>query len=224
MPDIKSALQQALERGKREYLNKTLNEWDEDEQKQIKGEVMPAPTKNLFGITNNVSRETFNHIKHNPHLGIAAIRDGMVEKGFKDSTVTTLVYQMAVAGLIVKGVDSTFTAAVPEFKPFNIGKIRKAEKLKRQAEDKAKIAAFGKTELAKKKIVMITRRKAEPVQDASAAGIGALPVSTDVKVDGHKIGTFKEYAPWKPEDTVDTLSLGQAKAVHAYLQKLFGAL
>lgn len=210
---------------KAEALKSTLNEWDQDEQKQIKGEDMSAQPKHLFGVTNNASRETFYFIKDNPNLGIAEIKAGLVARGFKESTVSSLAYQMVVAGLCAKSnIDHTFIAIADEFTPFNVNKIRRELKLKQQAEDKAKMDAFAKRDEGKK-IVMVKRRTAEDVAQAQdAAGIGALTVSTDVKVDGHKIGTFKQHAPWKPEDTVDQLTLVQAKAVHAYLQKVFGAL
>jgi hypothetical protein len=208
-----------------EQLREKLLEWDQDEQKQINGEVMPAQPKHLFGVTNNASRETFYFIKDNPNLGIADIKAGMMARGFKESTVSSLAYQMVVAGLCAKSnIDHTFIAIADEFKPFNISKLRREAKLKQQAADKDKMAELAKRD-AGKKIVMITRRTAEDVAKAQeAAGIGALPVKTDVSVDGHKIGTFKQHTPWKPEDTVDQLTLVQAKAVHAYLQKLFGAL
>jgi hypothetical protein len=207
---------------KRETLNNTLNEWDQDEQKQIKGEVMPAQPRHLFGVTNNASRETFYFIKDNPNLGIADIKAGMAAKGFKESTVSSLAYQMVVAGLCAKSnIDHTFIALAEDFKPFNVSKIRRELKLKQLAEDKAKIAAFGKKDEGKR-VVMITRRKAEPEQHADVAGIGALTVKTDGYRAG--LGMVKDQAAWKPEDTVDQLTLVQAKAVHAYLQKLFGAL
>lgn len=214
MPDIKSALQRALEQGKREYLNKTLNEWDEDEQKQIKGELMTTTTaKNLFKPTNNASRDTFNYIRNNPGQRIAEIRAGL--KQHKESTVSSLVYQMVMADMIRKDDNTSgFHAVVPEFIPYNIGKIRKEKKQARRTEELARVTP-------PRKIVVVKRRTAEDVAKAQeSAGIGALTVNTDQPIK-YK---FKEHAAWKPEDTVDTLTLMQAKAVHAYLQKLFGAL
>jgi len=211
------------EASKRESLNNTLNEWDQDEQKQIKGEIMDTTQKHLFPIKNNASRETFNFVRDNPNLTISQIKAAMVAKGFKENTVSSLVYQMNTAGMVAKNqIDHTFMAIAKEFIPYNIGRIRREEKLKRQAEAKA-------MQDNAKKVVMITRRTAKDAEDAhnaNVAGIGALTVNADqpVHVDGHKIGTFKQHTPWRPEDTVDTLSLAQAKAVHAYLQKLFGAL
>jgi hypothetical protein len=201
---------------KREALNNTLNAWDQDEQKQIKGELMTTTTqaRHLFGVTNNASRDTFNYVRDNPGQRISEIRKGLQQH--KETTVSSLVYQMVMADMIRKDENTSgFHAIVPEFTPYNIGKIRKEKMQARRAEELARTSP--------RKIVIVKRKtngEAASAHDASVAGIGALPVKADPQVKY----TFKEHAAWKPEDTVDTLTLMQAKAVHAYLQQLFGAL
>jgi hypothetical protein len=203
---------------KREALNNTLNAWDQDEQKQIKGELMTTTTqaRHLFGVTNNASRDTFNYIRDNPGLRIAEIKKGLQQH--KETTVSSLVYQMVMADMIRKDDNTSgFHTVVPAFVPYNIGKIRKEKMQARRAEELARTAPPAR------KIVIVKRKtsdEAASAHDANVAGIGALPVKADPQVKY----TFKEHAAWKPEDTVDTLTLMQAKAVHAYLQKLFGAL
>jgi len=214
MPDIKSALQQALEQGKREYLNKTLNEWDQDEQKQIKGELMTTTTqaKHLFGVTNNASRDTFNYIRNNPGQRISEIKKGLQQH--KETTVSSLVYQMVMADMIRKDDNTSgFHTIVPEFIPYNIGKIRREKMQARRAEELARTTAPRKIVIVKRK----TSGEAASAHDASVAGIGALTVNAEQPLQARP-------RPWRPEDTVDQLTLVQAKAVHAYLQKLFGAL
>ena len=199
---------------KREALNNTLNEWDQDEQKQIKGETMTTTTaKHLFRPTNNASRDTFNYIRNNPGQRIAEIRAGL--KQHKESTVSSLVYQMVMADMVRKDDNTSgFHTVVPEFLPYNIGKIRREKNQARRTEELARVTP-------PRKIVLVKRRTQDEAKpDANAAGIGALTVNTDQPIK-YK---FKEHAAWKPEDTVDTLTLMQAKAVHAYLQKLYGAL
>ena len=206
---------------KKEYLTATLNEWDEDEQKQIKGEIMQATRKSLFGISNNASRETFNYVLSNPGKTISEIKAALNAQGFKESTVTTLVYQMATAELFRKDNEGKFFAIKKEFEPFNISKLRRAAKTQQQAEDKAKIAAFGKRELSKQ-VVIVKRRTAEQAEaahNANVAGIGALTVNAEQPTPAPA-----RPRPWRPEDVVDQLTLAQAKEVHAYMQKVFGAL
>jgi hypothetical protein len=201
---------------KREALNNTLNEWDQDEQKQIKGEIMTTTQHHLFQPTNNASRDTFNYVRDNPGLRVSEIKAGLSQH--KESTVTTLVYQMVLAGLLRKDATGGFYSIVPEFVPFNINKVRREKKKEQQAAQQKANAKLPKP-------VVHLKRKAngggfEVTPNANGAGIGALPVKAEPQVKY----TFKEHAAWKPEDTVDTLTLMQAKAVHAYLQKLFGAL
>lgn len=194
---------------KAEALKSTLNEWDADEQKQIKGEAMQANKPHVFGVTNNASRDTFNFVRNNPGRTISELKKGLSQH--KGSTVSALAYQMVVVGMFRKDENTRgFYAIVPEFIPYNINKIRKERRKKTQQQMQVL------NEAAPKKVIMITRRKAKPEQDAITAGIGALTVNTDQQVTH----TLK----WKPQDTVDQLTLVQAKAVHAYLQQVFGAL
>jgi len=198
------------EAAKKESLKSTLNEWDVDEQKQIKGEVMNTTKKHLFGVKNNASRDTFNYVRDNPGLGINELKKRLSQH--KENTVSSLVYQMVTAGMLHKD-DNTggFHAIVPEFIPYNINKIRRERLLKQQKE-----MAVLNEKTPPKKVVLITRRKTQPEQDANVAGIGALTVNADQPM---RVAT-----PWKPEQVVDQLTLAQAKAVHAYLQQVFGAL
>jgi hypothetical protein len=197
------------EAAKRESLNNTLNAWDEDEQKQIKGELVNTTQKHLFGVTNNASRTTFNYVRDNPGLRVGDITKALTAQGYKETTVSSLLYQMVTVGLFRKdGYTSQFFATKPEFEPYNINKIRREkaeEQRKRDAEMLAEVPSPAR------KVVLIKRRTPEP--DANAAGIGAL-VTTDQPLND----------AWRPEDVVDQLTLVQAKAVHAYLQKVFGAL
>jgi hypothetical protein len=203
------------EASKRESLNNTLNAWDQDEQKQIKGELMTTNTqaKHLFGVTNNASRDTFNYVRDNPGQRIAEIRKGLQQH--KETTVSSLVYQMVMADMIRKDENTSgFHTIVPAFIPYNIGKIRREKMQARRAEEVARTAPPAR------KIVIVKRKtsgEAASAHDATSVGIGALTVSAEQPLQARP-------RPWRPEDTVDQLTLVQAKAVHAYLQKLFGAL
>lgn len=180
------------EAAKKEELKATLNEWDQDEQRQIKGEDM---AKKTFNVTNNASRDTFNYVRDNAGKRIAEVKAGLPHH--KAGTVASLVYQMVMAGLIRKDENTSgFYALADEFKPFSINKVRRQKK---------------QEEAAERKLVIVKRRtaqEAEAAHNANLAGIGALA---------------SRPRPWRPEDVVDTLTLGQAIAVHKHLQQLFGA-
>lgn len=214
MATLGEQLRAAIEaKEKKEALASTLNEWDADEQKQIKGEVMQTTKTHLFGIKNNASRDTFNFVRDNPGYTIGELKKALSKH--KESTVSSLAYQMVMAGMLRKdGNTGGFHAIVPEFIPYNISKVRRARMQKQQQE----MAALVK-DTPKKKVVLIKRRtpdQAQAAHNANAAGIGALTVNADQPM---RVAT-----PWKPEQVVDQLTLAQAKAVHAYLQQVFGAL
>lgn len=202
------------EAAKKEALQTTLNEWDNDEQKQIKGEIMNTTAAHLFQPTNNASRDTFSYVLNNPGKRISEIKAGL--SNHKPNTVGSLVYQMVVAGLLRKDENTcTFHAIKSEFTPFSINKLRKNRK---QAAE------------PRRKIVIVKHRTAQEAEAAhnanvagTSSGLGALTANVNIGVPANVELTPRPH-PWRPEDTVDTLTLFQAIAVHKHLQQLFGAL
>ena len=189
----------------REQLKSILPEWEQEQAKlesakQInqnpKATMEQTTTRHLFKPTNNASRETFNAVRDFPNQQPVFYADMLEKKGFKHGTVRSLLYQLTNQGQFNRADNGGLTAKTNAYVPLKTNKTHK--KIKKQA--------------------AVVKQQAAPVQ----AGIGSLATN----VDGHKagMGTFKQHQVWKPEDTVDLLTLMQAKAVHAYLQKLFGAL
>jgi predicted flap endonuclease-1-like 5' DNA nuclease len=192
-------------------LQTILPAWEEEQAlieqtKQInhnpKATMEQVTKRHLFKPTNNASRETFNAVRDFPNQKPKFYADMLERKGFKHSTVRSLIYQMTRQKQFRQDISGALTTVANAYVPLKSSKSPVVKQLK------AKNPAM-------------VKKPSAPVQPA---GIGALPVKTDVSVDGHKIGTFKQHAAWKPEDTVDQLTLVQAKAVHAYLQNVFGAL
>jgi hypothetical protein len=74
MPDLKSEL------------SKVINAWE------------PTPTKEepkkYFTTTNNVCRATFDHIRDNPGKTRKEVCNALAERGYKESSTTTLIGQM----------------------------------------------------------------------------------------------------------------------------------
>ena len=113
MPDIQSEL------------SKVLNEWDKPEP------VINQPKeKRMFPVKNNVSHETYNHIRTNPGLTTAEITAAMVAKGFKESSVSTLVYQMRLAGRVRRDENSKIYSIAPTLKPIKGSELKAARKAK----------------------------------------------------------------------------------------------
>jgi hypothetical protein len=105
MPDIKTALQEAL--------SKTATAWAEDDEAHHKMEpkteqAMPEnnPAKEHFAVTNNVCRATFDCIKHNPGSTRKEIIDALSSQGYKAASTATLIGQMlqAIPRARLKGV------------------------------------------------------------------------------------------------------------------------
>ena len=76
MPDIKTALEKAL------------NEWEPEPMPET------IPSKPYFTVTNNVTRITFEYIRDNPGKTRKEVCNALFEKGFKHSSTTTLIGQM----------------------------------------------------------------------------------------------------------------------------------
>jgi hypothetical protein len=91
MPDIKTALQEALA--------KTANEWAADDEAHHKTEPEPMPEttpshKPYFTTTNNVCRATFEYIRDNPGKTRKEVCNTLLERGYKIASTTTLIGQM----------------------------------------------------------------------------------------------------------------------------------
>ena len=88
-----------------EEMNKVLSEWEKPtpEPQPTEANTMTAPkTKYPFAVTNNVCRETFNYVKS--HAGTTATQAAvaLVQRGYKHSSVTSLMAQMTRQGQMRK--------------------------------------------------------------------------------------------------------------------------
>jgi len=182
MPDIKSEL------------SKVLSDWDRDDA------IADQPKeKRMFPQPNNVSHDTYNYIHLNPGLTTAQITNAMVAKGFKESSVSSLVYQMRLAGRVSRDGDSKIYSIEPKLKPIKASELREARKINATAHRPKP-------------------KKAAPVAKQSA-GIAALqPQATQPK----------QPAPAKAEritvdldEWINEVSLMQARMVYMKLKAIF---
>ena len=125
MPDLRSELSKIKEKQMSKDLNSTISEWaatDTQEPDTKEGKL-------FFAVTNNVSRETFNTIRDNPGKSFSEILDSMVKRGFKKSSVGSLIAQLVKAGQAVKDVNGRFYATQNAYTP-----IKSTVSLKKKAE------------------------------------------------------------------------------------------
>jgi len=215
MPDIKTALQQALA--------KTATEWAADDEAHHKIEpkqektmtvtvsattptpaapAAPAPTP-AKPATTNLSRTTFELIRDNPGLTMGVAMTVLEKKGFKPSSVSSLIYQMIKVRLIVADPNGKLTAVVSEYVPIQTSMIRKR---KAKAKDKA---------------------KAKPVLAAGLASIAPVAAPLPRKhIEIVNTRTGEVFNPrkeeWTVESVIGSLNVRQAMAVYDELRKIFG--
>jgi predicted transcriptional regulator len=124
MPDIKTALSTAL------------TEWEQDDKQQEK-QMQKAPYVPHFKVTNNVTRATFDHVKDNPHQSCKTICAALEKRGYKSSSIGSLLTQFVKNGLCVRDANGNYTAIAYEYSPIKVRKQLKAKQAK-QVIEKAK--------------------------------------------------------------------------------------
>jgi hypothetical protein len=217
MPDMQTALKTALTR--------TLQEWDDD------GEISPQtptinttinnsvptpsqaiPMKKTFGITNNISRVTFDYIKNNPGSTRKEIIEALEHQGFVGGSVSSLVAQMR-RNQMVHETNNLYYADIPEYRPIkSLKALKKMEAPiappKRKYEKKA-VTGIG----------ALLREKLEntpmPSQDALDAAAYAMGGHTPKRM----ISLVRVKSP---EDILKDMTVYQAHDLYRHLKEMFG--
>jgi hypothetical protein len=218
MPDINTALRTALENSKRETLHKTLDAWEQDEKETQLEKPMIAGKTNLFEVTTNVSRETFNFVRDNPGCNMAQIKQAMGAKGYNIGSVGSLLTQFVFQKHIHRGVDGSHTIISKEYTPLmSRAKWEKIHGITNT--DKRK-------ERMKKKLQQVIAAKQK--QDAKAAGISALTVQ-EKKFQDEYAESARQHANsilltrnWTAQGVVDKLTVMQARQLYDLLKQIFG--
>jgi hypothetical protein len=185
MPDLKTEM------------SKVLNAWEQDETDTLARPMVAGPDgRVVFGVTNNVSRETFNFVKNNPAQTHLTVTEALSKRGFKKTSVASLLTQFVKQGLISRDADGTYCAEAEEYSPLKSTKKLRAEgKLKTKPKTKAKA-----------KVVKVPR----------SAGIAAL------KVVPTTINTSSVATAWDAETVINNIGLKQAHALYKELSTYFG--
>ena len=184
MPDLKSEMR------------KVLSAWEQDiEQLQQEKQVNNTKTTpHRFTPINNVSTETFNHVKKNPRSTSTQVCAALGARGFKKSSVGSLLAQFVRQGQMAKTNNGEYYTIVPAYIPLKSSKASRAT-----PKPKPKVKA---------KAVPI---KAKP----QSAGIAALKVEPRREVTG-------VISSWDADTIIDNIGLKQARALYDGLKKIFG--
>ena len=132
MADIKTAL------------SGILSEWELDNKQQEK-QVKTTTYVPHFKVTNNVTRATFDFVKDNPHQSCKTICATLEKRGYKSSSIGSLLTQFVKNGLCVRDANGNYTAIAHEYTPIKVRKQVKAKQViaKAKATRGEGIAALG---------------------------------------------------------------------------------
>jgi hypothetical protein len=152
MPDIKTALQQALA--------KTANTWAADDEAHQKIEPVKTETpkeidmpKQYFQATNNVTRATFDYVYQNPGKLRKEVLNALQDQGFKRSSTTSLIGQFVKSGAFVeRGTHRLLFATSSQYTPLKTARRKKVANV-----DKA--VAKPEAAPAQRKYVEITSKR-----------------------------------------------------------------
>ena len=187
MPDLKTALQNALNRNQQDNVNTALlNAWDKDtaDSKAQQGEsTVPTTT---FPITSNISRNLFNLVRDNPGIQFYDIKKRLSQHN--PNSLGSLLTQMVNQGMLKREGDHLryhYSAIIPEYRPIKTRKKKAQE--------------------AKKRVVTIVRRTVKensPIVPSSA-GLAALANADARQVSGNH---YKDMPiqPWSVMEAVLT--------------------
>jgi hypothetical protein len=151
MADLQTALSQAL------------TQWEP--QPEITEEKQMETKKTLFEPTNNVSRETFNYILHSKGCTVNDITKELTKKGYKESSVSSLTYQMLKQGMIGRREDGMLEALIPAYTP-----VKTRRPTKKKAKGKATITKLSNAPIQPKQPKQPSQniQPKQPAQDNAA--------------------------------------------------------
>jgi len=203
VPDIQTALANALKT--------TINDWEKDDMQTTQTNTQG---KKFFGVTNNVTRATFDYLKKHPNLTSAEICADMTRLGFKDSSVGSLLAQFAKQGLAERDDRGRYITIVDEYRPLKAKKktltlVSKPEEIKpKRKYEKRAVTGIG----------ALLREKLEntpmPSRDALDAAAYAM--------GGHRPALTKLVRTKSPEDIIGNMTVYQARELYDHLKQMFG--
>lgn len=182
MPDLRTALEIALSKAQAAPATPAIPaEWDDETTNATITEVSTTKTQSTeaprvyFQTTNNVTRETFNFVRDNPGFSRIGVANVLEDRGFKKSSITSLLGQMLKQGLI-RETDNCLFANQPEYTPLKAKKVE--QKVEQKVETKVKRVASTNTLLAEefdaqKFVDAMTLKQAKAVYDYLRGVFGA---------------------------------------------------
>jgi predicted transcriptional regulator len=116
----------------RTAMSGVLDEWELDNQQQEK-QVQTTQEKPYFSVTNNVTRATFEYVKNNPVCASGEVSRALEQRGYKPSSVGSLLTQFVKKGLCTRDAQNRYSVAVSEYVPMKAPKKLKAAQVIQKA-------------------------------------------------------------------------------------------
>jgi len=209
MPDIKTALLNAITKTKQEKLMdaQTLNEWDNGTADSKAETGAGQKVVSRFPVTTNITRAVFNHVLNNPGTTFAQAVQAM--PNHSKESISSLLSQMARQGLIRReGTKARYNyyAIVQEFRPLKCGTQMKKLAAKAQAAQVAQPIERKRVVIVRPKIVG-QKVEIETVTEAPTnAGLAALKAHTGVSADAVQVsGTHYKDMPVQPWSVMESV-------------------
>ena len=219
MPDLQTALNNALNN----TLKNTINDWEKDDMQTTQANTQPKATR-FFDITNNVTRATFDYVKHRPNETSAEICASMERLGYKSSSVGSLLAQFAKQGLAERDDRGRYITIVDEYKPLKTKKkevkaVSKPVDVPKRKYEKKAVTGIGA--LLREKLEN-TPMPSQDALDAAAYAMGGVTASEPLLHTTQRKAFVSLVRTKTPHDILQDMTVYQAHELYRHLKEMFG--
>ena len=167
--------------------------------------------KKTFGITNNISRVTFDYIKNNPGSTRKEIIEALEHQGFAGGSTSSLIAQMRRNNMVHE-TNNLYYADIAEYRPIkSLKALRKMD---------APIAP-AKRKYEKKAVTGIGALLREKLENTPMPSQDALDAASFVLTEPNK-RMISLVRVKKPEDILKDMTVYQAHDLYRHLKEMFG--
>ena len=212
MPDIQTAFKVAL--------SKTLQQWDDDGEtfsppsptinttinNSVSAPSQEIPVKKTFGITNNISRVTFDYVKNNPGSTRKEIIQALEHQGFACDSTSSLIAQMR-RNKMIHETNNLYYADIPEYRP--IKSLKAMKKLEQ-------VPAPPKRKYTKRDVTGIGALLKERLDSTP------MPIVSEHTAPKQKGFLTTLVRTRSPEDILKDMTVYQAHELYRHLKEMFG--
>jgi hypothetical protein len=169
--------------------------------------------KKTFGVTNNISRVTFDYIKNNPGSTRKEIIQALEHQGFAGGSTSSLIAQMR-RNKMVHETNNAYYADIAEYRP--IKSLKAIKKMEAQA-------APPKRKYTKRDVTGIGALLREKIENAPMPSQDALDAAAYAMAPAPQRKAFVSLVRTRsPEDILKDMTVYQAHELYTHLKKMFG--